>query len=95
MRTNLSSQIKLNQIPTRYYKPESELERSALTRNERVRTDIFESASEGAQALAQKVSKIIREKEQQGKDCVIGLAGGSSTAEVYAQLVRMNREEGL
>ena len=95
MRTNLSSQIKLNQIPARYYKPESEMERSALARNERVRTDIFESASEGALALAQKVSKIIRDKEQQGKDCVIGLAGGSSTAEVYAQLVRMNREEGL
>ena len=95
MRTNLSSQIKLNQIPERYYKPESEVERSALARNERVRTDIFDSASEGALAVAQQVSTIIRDKEQQGKDCVIALAGGSSTAEVYKHLVRMNQEEGL
>ena len=32
MKTNLSSQIKLDQVPKKYYDPETEVELAALTR---------------------------------------------------------------
>ena len=47
MRTNLSSQITLNRVSTKYYKPENAVERSVLTRFEKVPTDIYESVDEG------------------------------------------------
>ena len=43
MKTNLSSQIKLDRIPKRYYDPDGELELAALTREEKVYTKIFDS----------------------------------------------------
>ena len=87
MRTNLSSQITLNRVSAKYYKPENELERSALTRNERITTDIYESAEEGSAVVASEVARLIRQRQAEGKDCVIGLVGGSTPSELYAQLV--------
>ena len=46
MKTNLSSQIKLDRIPKRYYAPDGELELAALTRDEKVYTKIFEGSEE-------------------------------------------------
>ena len=43
MRTNLSSQISLNRVSPKYYKPENAVERSVLTRCEKVPTDIYET----------------------------------------------------
>ena len=53
MRTNLSSQITLNRVSTRYYRPENAFERSVLTRMEKVPTDIYESPEEGAAQIAE------------------------------------------
>ena len=47
MKTNLSSQIKLERIPRRYYDPQGEIELAALTREEKIYTRIFETASAG------------------------------------------------
>ena len=44
MKTNLSSQITLNRVSPRYYRPENAFERSVLTRLEKIPTDIYESA---------------------------------------------------
>lgn len=38
MKTNLSSQITLTRIPTRYYRPENAYEQSVLTRLEKIPT---------------------------------------------------------
>ena len=43
MKTNLSSQITLNRVSPRYYRPENAFERSVLTRLEKIPTDIYES----------------------------------------------------
>ena len=51
MKTNLSSQIKLDTIPRRYYAPEGDIERASLTREEKIYTRIFESASEAARKI--------------------------------------------
>ena len=44
MKNNLSSQIKLDQVPKKYYAPENKLEFAALCREEKVYTSIFETA---------------------------------------------------
>ena len=95
MRTNLSSQITLNRVSTRYYRPENAFERSVLTRMEKVPTDIYESPEVGAAQIALDVAQVIREKQKAGRFCVLALAGGVSPRGVYSQLVRMHREEGL
>ena len=95
MRTNLSSQITLNRVSTRYYRPENAFERSVLTRMEKVPTDIYESPEEGAAQIALDVAQVIREKQKAGRFCVLALAGGVSPRGIYSQLVRMHREEGL
>ena len=52
MRLNLSSQIAFNKVPEEYYHPRSAVERSELTRREKIPTDIFPKMEEGAQAIA-------------------------------------------
>lgn len=52
MKTNLSSQIKLDRIPRRYYDPQDEIELAALTREEKIYTRIFETANAGSEYLA-------------------------------------------
>ena len=48
MKLNLSSQIVLNQIPEEFYRPATAIERSEITRFEKVPTDIFPTIEEGA-----------------------------------------------
>jgi glucosamine-6-phosphate deaminase len=62
---------------------------------EKIPTQIFPSAQEGSVVIAQEIAKCIREKQAQNQSCVLGLATGSSPKKVYAELVRMHREEGL
>lgn len=95
MRTNLSSQISLNRVSTKYYRPENALERSALTRLERIPTDIYEMSDEGSRQIAQELSKLIREKQNKGQNCVLALVGGNSPRSLYAELVRLHKEEDL
>ena len=60
MKTNLSSQIKLDRIPKRYYAPDGELELAALTRDEKVYTKIFEGSEEGSVYVAHDVAELIQ-----------------------------------
>ena len=95
MKTNLSSQITLNRVSPRYYRPENAFERSVLTRLEKIPTDIYETPEEGANQIAHDIALLIREKQKAGRFCVLALAGGNSPRNIYAALVRMHREEGL
>ena len=54
MKTDLSSQIKLDRIPRRYYNPDTEIELTALRRQEKIDTRVYETANEGADFLADK-----------------------------------------
>ncbi len=95
MRTNLSSQIALKRVSIRYYKPKNEVERSVLTRFEKIPTDIFETMEEGIKAVADKVAAKIQEKQREGKFCVIAAGIGTSLRALYGELVRRHKEEGL
>ena len=60
MKTDLTSQIKLDRIPRRYYRPENEIERTAVTREEKVNTFIYESTADGGAFLASEIARYIR-----------------------------------
>ena len=95
MKTNLSSQITLNRVSPRYYRPETAFERSVLTRLEKIPTDIYESAEEGANHVAYEIAQLIRDKQKAGRFCVLALPGGNSPRNVYSALIRIHKEEGL
>ena len=95
MKTNLSSQITLNRISPRYYRPENAFEKSVLTRLEKIPTDIYESTDEGSAQVALDMAQTIREKQKAGRFCILALAGGQSPRNVFAHLVKMHQEEGL
>jgi len=95
MKTNLTSQISLNRVSPRYYRPENAFELSALTRFEKIPTDIYESAEEGSKHIANEIAQAIRSKQRDGRFCVLALAGGYSPRNVYSELVRMHKEEKL
>ncbi len=95
MKPNLSSQITLNRVSPRYYRPENAFERSVLTRLEKIPTDIYESAEEGANHVAYEIAQLIRDKQKAGRFCVLALPGGNSPRNVYSALIRIHKEEGL
>ncbi|MCD7937343.1 MAG: glucosamine-6-phosphate deaminase [Tannerellaceae bacterium] len=95
MKTNLSSQITLTRIPTRYFRPENAYEHSVLTRYEKIPTTIFESADEGSIAIANEIAKQIRKKQEEGTNFVLALPGGRSPQSVFKELIRKYKEEHL
>jgi glucosamine-6-phosphate deaminase len=95
MKTNLTSQITLRTVSPKYYRPEDAFERSALTRFEKIPTDIYESAERGAKHIANEIARTIRNKQSEGRFCVLALTGGNSPRNVYKELVRQHKEEDL
>ena len=95
MRTNLSSQISLNRVSTKYYKPENMIDRSVLTRFEKVPTNIYETVEEGAGAIADEIIRKVQERQREGKFCTIAAGTGASLRPLYAELVRRHKEEGV
>src|SRR5919199_1929480 len=67
---------------------------SAIT-YEKIPTHIYADAKDASRAVAQEIADLIRQKQSEGKPCVLGLATGSSPKTVYAELIKMHREEGL
>lgn len=92
MKTNLSSQIKLDQIPSRYYDPKGEIELTALTREEKVYTRIFETAVEGSVYVAENLARYINGFVAEKGKCVLALGAGNSTHSVYNELIRLHKD---
>lgn len=95
MKINLTSQITLNRVSTKYYKPENAFDRSVLTRFEKIPTEIHESVEEGAKHIADEIATAIQQKQKSGHFCVIAIPGGNSPRPVYNELIRLHKEEGL
>lgn len=95
MKTNLSSQITQDRVNTRYYRPTDSIERSNLTRFEKIPTDIYTTSDEAALAIAQDIAQTIRRKQQSHLSCLIALVGGNTPIEVFKHLIRMYEEENL
>ncbi|MEO9802135.1 MAG: glucosamine-6-phosphate deaminase [Reichenbachiella sp.] len=65
------------------------------TKFEKIHTEIFDDAEEASKIIAQEIAALIRYKTERNEKCILGLATGSSPIQVYAELVRMHKKEGL
>ena len=95
MNLHLSSQIVLNKVPEQYYRPRTAVERSEMTRCEKIFTDVYPKIEEGVKVIADAVEKEIKRSKQAGKKCVLALGTGLSLTPIYQELVRRHKEEGL
>jgi glucosamine-6-phosphate deaminase len=62
---------------------------------EKIPVKIFDSLHLGSAFIAAEIASLIREKQSKNEKVILGLATGSSPKTLYAELVRMHREEGL
>ncbi|MFC2475312.1 MAG: glucosamine-6-phosphate deaminase [Prevotella sp.] len=92
---NLTSQIVLNKVPQEFYQPKTAVDRTELTRMEKIPTDIFSTIEEGARHIADSIEKDIKAKSVAGKFYVIALGTGTSLTPVFNELVRRHKKEGL
>jgi glucosamine-6-phosphate deaminase len=62
---------------------------------EKIPCTIFPDLKTSSLYVAKIIAQLIRDKQAKGEACVLGLATGSTPKTLYAELVRMHREEGL
>ena len=91
MKLNLSSQIVLNQIPEEFYRPATAIERSEITRFEKVPTDIFPTIEEGTIDIVNQLEADIKKREQEGRKYVMGIGSGSSLTPIFQELIKRHQ----
>jgi len=64
-------------------------------RFENIGTIVYENSKEASKDIAQEIADLIRVKQAQKQPCILGLATGSSPKGLYAELIRLHKEEGL
>ncbi len=62
---------------------------------EKIPCHVFSKARDAGVAVAGEIADLIRRRADEGRNCVLGLATGSTPVGVYDELVRLHREEGL
>ena len=62
---------------------------------EKVSIIIHSSNKQASKEIAQEIADLIKSRAKEGKTCVLGMATGSTPKTLYAELVRLHREEGL
>ena len=65
------------------YKSQGTLE---ATRFEKIHSVIFKESKEASKIVANEIADLIRKKQKENKNCVLGLATGSSPISVYNEL---------
>ena len=63
--------------------------------HEHVPLAVYAGSAEASRAVAGEIAALIRRRGAEGRPAVLGLATGSTPLGVYAELVRLHREEGL
>lgn len=62
---------------------------------EKIPVKIHPDLKQGSLAVAREIAALIRDKQKKKLPCVLGLATGSTPKTLYAELVRMHKEEKL
>ncbi len=62
---------------------------------EQIKTTIWPDARKGSIHIAQVIAQAIKEKAAKGENILLGLSTGNSPVQVYKELVRMHKEDGL
>ncbi len=69
--------------------------RPEFEKYEKAPAKVFDTAKIASKYAADEIAKLIREKAEKGEKAVLGLATGSTPTQLYDELVRMHKEEGL
>jgi glucosamine-6-phosphate deaminase len=64
-------------------------------RFENIGTVVYENSTIASIVVAKEIARLIRVKQAQKQACILGLATGSTPKGLYAELVRLHKEEGL
>ena len=64
-------------------------------RFENIGTVVYQDSTSASNAIALEIASLIKVKQSQKQPCILGLATGSSPKGLYAELVRLHKEEGL
>ncbi|WP_276483306.1 glucosamine-6-phosphate deaminase [Paraflavitalea pollutisoli] len=62
---------------------------------EKIPVNIYSDLKQGSKSVAREIANLIRSKQAKWEKCVLGLATGSTPKSLYAELVRLHKEEGL
>jgi len=62
---------------------------------EKIPVKIFSDMKDGSVFVANQIAALIKEKQKNNEKCVLGLATGSTPKTLYAELVRLHKNEGL
>ena len=62
---------------------------------EKIPVQIHGNSAIASAAIAQEIAALIRSKAEKGEHCVLGMATGSTPKKLYAELIRLHREDGL
>jgi glucosamine-6-phosphate deaminase len=62
---------------------------------EKIPVKIYPDLKHGSLAVARDIADLIRDRQKKKQTCVLGLATGSTPKTLYAELVRIHREEKL
>src|SRR5688572_27125407 len=62
---------------------------------EKIPVKIFPTPKDGSQFVAREIANCISDKNSSGQKFVLGLATGSTPISLYAELVKLHKEEGL
>src|SRR6201996_7064008 len=65
------------------------------TRYEKLPVSVFKNQNEASVSVAKRIADLVRSKADRGEQAVLGLATGVTPIGVYAELVRLHKEEGL
>ncbi len=65
------------------------------TRFEKLPVSVFDNQHTASINVAQRIANLIKAKQEKGEKAILGLATGATPVGVYAELIRMHKEEGL
>jgi glucosamine-6-phosphate deaminase len=75
--------------------PNTRPEINLLDSFEKIPVKIFSTPKDGSQFVAREIANCIKERNATGQKCVLGLATGSTPISLYAELVKLHKQEGL
>lgn len=65
------------------------------TRYEKLPVTVYPDSGSASRSVAKRIADLIRLKQSKGETTVLGLATGATPVKVYAELIRLHKEEGL
>ncbi len=66
-----------------------------LQQYEKVHSKVYSSPEKVSQVVGREIAKLIRKRQEEGRNAVLGLSTGSTPKSLYAELIHMHKVDGL